>query len=69
MRLRGVSYPGCGKTAPRKETKSLVSVLKVFCDGNSLMHFSIVQAWRGFALLTRIAVLLRSLTAMCTDGV
>ncbi len=33
------------------------------------MQFSISRTWRGFASLARIAVPLRSLTALCTVGV
>ncbi len=58
-----------GKTAPGKGPKSIRSVLKLFFHMNSLLHLSDSGTGRGFAFLTRIAVLSRSLTAMCTDGV
>ncbi len=37
IKLRGVSHPGSGKTAPGKGTKNLASVLKAFCRGNSVL--------------------------------
>lgn len=69
MKLRGVSHPDSGKTAPRKATESLVWVLKPFCHENSVLDFSDSRTWRRFTFLTRIAVLLRCLTALCTDEV
>ncbi len=48
--------------------KSRLSVLKAFCHENSVSQFSDSRAWRGFDFLTRIAAILRGLTALCTDG-
>ena len=48
---------------------SILSIVKAFFHRNSVSRFSVPQAWRGFAFLTRMAVLLRSLTALCKDRV
>jgi len=47
----------------------MLSVLRVGCHENSVLQFSISRTLRGFASLARIAVLLRSLSALCTIGV
>ena len=54
IELRGVSHPGCAKTAPGKEIKSTVSVLKAFRHGNSVLRFSTSRTWRGLASPSRI---------------
>ncbi len=66
---RGLLTGLVGKTAPGKGPKRIPSVLKVFFHMNSVLHLSDSGTGRGFAFLTRMAVLLRSLTAMCTDVV
>jgi len=49
-------FPGCGKTAPGKGTKSRLSVLKAFSYGNSVLHCSISRTRRGFAFLARMGL-------------
>ncbi len=56
------------QTAPRNGTRTILSVVKAFFHRNSVLHFPVSQAWRGFAFLAPRADIMRNLIACALTG-